>query len=136
MRDIKFRAWDAFKSVWICEGYHVIGEVTMFGLIDQHVQESRHGIPSLEYYNHILETQFIGLTDKNGKEIYEGDVVGYNNEMKASWVIEYRANEFIGIPLKSNMSVYQYELHNRNYLQFEVVGNIFESVELANATTN
>jgi len=56
MREIKFRVWDKKK---------------MHYLDDEYVSE---GIYNSKNKEHIL-MQFTGLKDKNGKEIYEGDVI-------------------------------------------------------------
>lgn len=139
MREIKFRAWDNLKKEMIAEGYHVIGESTMFGEIDQWVQEHRGKTPSLEYFNHIIETQFTGCIDKNGKEIYEGDIVKggtdytkYVNETYDVSVVEY-ANH--GFWIKDESFGWEGEgLWDWNDL--EVIGNIYEHPHLLNKDKN
>lgn len=138
MRDIKFRAWDNHKKKMIATGYHVIGEVTMFGVIDQWVQEQRSDIPSLEYYNHIIEMQFTGLHDKHGNEIYEGDILKRSKELEPSFVavIEFKNgmfggttkpynNHFIGMP-RLNKCDYDGGGYD------EIIGNIYEHPSLLN----
>lgn len=128
-REIKFRAWDSHKKTMIAVGYHVIGEVTIFGLIDQYVQENHGEIPSLEYYNYIIESQYTGLTDKKrthefpeGQEIYEGDI-----------------DEKFGV-VKWMQDTCEYGFENeegfvsltKNFCESEsnIIGNIYEHPEL------
>ncbi len=59
MRVIKFRAWDTKANNWI-EGTHLI--IHMSGNL-------------LDVPEHIILMQFTGMVDKNGKDIYEGDVL-------------------------------------------------------------
>lgn len=62
MREIKFRVWhDNLKNFVYVEKCDYLGST---GIIDYH----------LDCYFGIWE-QFTGLTDKNGKKIYEGDIV-------------------------------------------------------------
>lgn len=59
MREIKFRAWNTdYKEMW---DWKDVKRSTHFRL--------------LEEASNIIFLQFTGLTDKNGKEIYEGDIV-------------------------------------------------------------
>jgi len=66
MREIKFRAWDNKKKTFPFIGFNIIGEVTTFDLLEQY---------RIEETGDLIVTQFTGLKDKNGEELYEGDVV-------------------------------------------------------------
>lgn len=66
MRDIKFRAWYKENEVMV---YFPDKNASSFCLEVCAIEEG-------------LVTQYTGLTDKNGKEIYEGDIVEPNQEYK------------------------------------------------------
>ena len=72
----------------------------------------------------IILMQTTGLEDKNGVEIYEGDIVKYFR--KGNSVIEWKDGGFI---IKRVMDG-EYELMQSRIAEMEVIGNIYENPEL------
>lgn len=72
MREIKFRGWNAKNNRWIY-GYYFANRGAHFISPDEFVNP----IASADDYEVEADTigQFTGLKDKNGKEIYEGDII-------------------------------------------------------------
>jgi uncharacterized phage protein (TIGR01671 family) len=92
------------------------------------------GYNTSSYYNYI-DMLYTGLKDKNGKEIYEGDIVR-NKRHNFKTVIEYYGASFRckseGLPL----SMYIDDLLVDEKNQIEVIGNIYENPELLQGIDN
>jgi hypothetical protein len=80
MSNPRMRAWDTHLKQWVEKGFHVIGEVTMFGVINQYCSENRDPNDkdrdtTLGKLGDIRMTQWIGHNDENGVDIYEQDLI-------------------------------------------------------------
>lgn len=125
MREIKFRAWNILTKQMMNN-------------------EDLWDIPYNELFIHTPDSrpfnmmQYTGLKDKNGKEIYEGDILGGTKNTDPNGIMK-------------NIVIYEYEgfkhkwldertarirdkeidpIFRNTHIVFEVIGNIYENPEL------
>ncbi|WP_179885236.1 YopX family protein [Bacillus cereus] len=123
MNEIKFRAWDGDR----------MQNVLTLGLFEGFVSTNKlHS--DIEDFKLM---QYTGLKDKNGKEIYEGDIVSrhdggihFQEEALAEHVVKW--GNFGWLPFEIGEG-YQKCVYGEIY-EFIVIGNIYENPELLGAS--
>ena len=126
MNNLKFRAWDkedkymeyTDKNLVVCfsdEGVDAIDHTTF-----------SHSCTSMQNYELMMS---MGMKDKNGTEIYEGDIVRYDRGISYSvekfpFIVKFNGNTFV--------FKYGFIQHNlfENMEYVTVIGNIYENVDL------
>ena len=128
-REIKFRAWDNENK------YMVTSKQGVFTALRNSMNIVRQ---DNGYYNNgdLLKPnkgkytlmQFTGLEDKNGKEIYEGDIVGDN---KIKWIVKWNKHRMGFSLYPTTKQLYdEMPINVENKLNFKILGNIYENSEL------
>ena len=93
------------------------------------------GITFQRLANEVELMQSTGLKDKNGKEIFEGDIIKVTNENSWLEVVSYEKEKsmFVIEEINRNFKVPSsplYDLFNTTIFESEIVGNIYENPEL------
>lgn len=140
MRDIKFRAY--IKKDYNSELVGKVLEVSSLHLkknkaiIGYSISKSNYGNHSFNYED-IELMQYTGLYDKNGKEIYEGDIVKIKHIGKTvvAWVAY--DDEDAGFVTKcKNIILHNEPLSDINMRDREVIGNVWKDSDLLSDNKN
>lgn len=125
-REIKFRAWDKTNNRWINDTEFLIDSDGLVLLFDSERGNEVKGLSGkwrTADEEEIILLQSTGLKDKNGKEIYEGDIV-FSDGHKGIVVYE---KEFAGFYVQEIGSEFSAKLKQA---LMEIIGNIYENPEL------
>ena len=123
--EIKFRAWDK-----ITKELKPVIKLLMDG-DDNEVHFFDNGVTcDWQYTTNVELMQFLGMIDKNGKELYQGDIIKWvsrnDGETEFTTVVDfdfwsgvYYSND----SLNNEIELYGYAPSNGD---FEIIGNIYE----------
>lgn len=127
----KFRAWDSIKKEMFKDTF----AITESGQVVVVEQEFVTSTPDYVFVDHLVIMQSTGLLDKNGKEIFEGDIIRYNID-----VVDIKRHPTLGFYtvldgregfFGDGMSIDDFEEDAKEFSKTaEIIGNIYENPEL------
>lgn len=123
MREIIFRAKRAENGAWV---YGDLTHVQKICTVEEVQRNGRRSVPVVRVANYNVDEktigQYTGLKDRNGREIYEGDVLRHDNyTIKVEWL----NGGFCDCHSNINISLRYFSLNH-----YEVIGNIHDNPEL------
>lgn len=125
MRELKFRTWDLLAEEMI--GWEHWNKENAFYFLNSNGSS-------------VFTMQYTGLTDRNGKEIYEGDIVKITHEYGEYEVyrIEYQAqDDYPAFDTVPNINCDSNGLsHAMAVCEIEIIGNIYEHPQLLKEANN
>ena len=122
MREIKFRAWDKENEKMM--------KVSSLHLENKEISVKENGTFRLFRMQDLM--QYTGIKDKNGKEIYEGDIVLIKLDETSTWyktVVGFKKGAFIANLIDKEDYVYIFH-HGFTDDDFEIIGNVYENKNL------
>ena len=122
----RFRAWD--------KKYKEMVQVDALVFYEQIIKATyKNGNVVKEDLKNYVLMQSTGLRDKNGKEIFEGDILKVTN--LSSWleVVSFNEDKAMFVSKETKRKVEEtplYDLFNTDIFEVEIIGNIWEDGEL------
>ena len=121
----KFRAWDGAKKEMFKDTF----AITESGQVVVVEQEFVTSSPDYVFVDHLVIMQSTGIKDKNGKEIFEGDIVDYKGRKAIiKWHGSYASFIYRFVD-EMQERVSEWNPLFLAYHHFEIIGNVYENKE-------
>ncbi len=143
-RETKFRAWDKLEKRMGEVNYIKYSNVQYTYVSARFKQKEKVVDEGFNYgdkngCDNVILMQYTGIRDKNGVEIYEGDIIHWKTDINNKYlgnfkveedeIVEWSKEELKWIVREKGASAFD-ELKDLTDYDFEVIGNIYENPEL------
>jgi uncharacterized phage protein (TIGR01671 family) len=123
MGEIKFRAWYK-KDKTMNEIYNINFAQNIADICPAEYDDIKYSIS----LNDLIIMQYTGLKDKNGKEIYEGDILSWQGERhKFAVIVKFIDGSFTCETLTKS---FWFMINKPKIIKSEIIGNIYKNPEL------
>lgn len=122
MREIKFRAWDKVNKF--------LTQVMTLSFRDGKVSTTHYSNGGGVYLHddEVVLMQYTGLKDKNGKEIYEGDIIKFDKKSPEIKSVFYKNGSFCILDVNDVDICYLGDCIFKD--EYEIIGDIYQNPEL------
>jgi uncharacterized phage protein (TIGR01671 family) len=132
MREVKFRAFQKQSSLNRRPGIYQVKDIIWydepFEPNDEEIYRGEvffKGFDDSEYLEDIILMQYTGLKDKNGVDVFEGDILRLTTKAPHVDVVVEWDEEYAGFTTSKKDHTHMFGSH-----LCEVIGNIYETPEL------
>jgi uncharacterized phage protein (TIGR01671 family) len=124
MRELKFRAWDTEAKCYVKDPILVDNFGQVYVVCEE--ANNKRGTCLITHKPNVILERYTELRDKNGKEIYEGDIVRYAIRPSRTTVVEWWSGEEEYYPCCTTSGFALPDSEDG----YEAIGNIHENPEL------
>jgi uncharacterized phage protein (TIGR01671 family) len=129
MRDIKFKGKRVDNGEWVY-GYYWLDCVNG----THKITVSNMGADNFRCFKVIYDTvsQYVGLKDKNSKEIFENDIIKSSNNTIGQVYFDETSLQYLYKNREGGFRFYNGQIEDEMpiYREYKVVGNVFDNSEL------